>query len=81
MTHTPHQLTEDFPDHADLIARLRAEHPHFAKLVRDYADINEQVHLAESMVHPTSSDHEDDLRSQRVRIKDQIWHLIQSANA
>ena len=35
MTHTPHELAEEFPDHASRIAGLKQTNPHFARLADD----------------------------------------------
>jgi uncharacterized protein len=79
LTHTPHQLTEEFPAHADLIHALRLRDPHFAALAEAYSMVNDDVHLAETLAHPTTSEQEKELRTRRMQIKDQIWHLLKAA--
>jgi uncharacterized protein len=78
LTHTPHQLIEEFPAHADLIHALKLKDPHFATLVEQYAQVNNDVHLAETLAHPTTGEQEKELRKRRMQLKDQIWHLLQA---
>lgn len=72
MTHTPHELAEDFPAEAERIRDLRISDPHFARLVEEYYAVNKQVHRAETLIEPTDPLHEANLRKQRVRLKDEI---------
>jgi uncharacterized protein len=81
MTHTPHELHEEFPAQADKIAALKASDAHFAKLVDEYHDVNRAVHRAETLVEPTTPEHETELRLQRVRLKDEIARMLASLAA
>jgi len=54
MTHTPHELANDFPEHADRIAQLRQGDAHFARLAEAYHEINREVHRAETKIEPTA---------------------------
>ena len=53
MSHTPHELAEDFPEHAAKIHDLRLSDAHFAKLADNYHALNRDVHRAETDVEPT----------------------------
>lgn len=78
MTHTPHDLTAEFPDAVDRMHRLRAENPHFARLADAYHDVNRAIHRAETRVEPISDEAETDLRRQRMRLKDEIAALLRA---
>ncbi|MGB8814701.1 MAG: DUF465 domain-containing protein [Paracoccaceae bacterium] len=79
MSHTPHELAEEFPAEAVKIHNLKEKDAHFARLVDDYHAVNQQVHRAETFVEPTSADHEAELRLKRTRLKDQIRKALQAA--
>lgn len=81
MSHTPHQLIEEFPQHVDAIARLKAEDAHFAKLVDTYNEVNQRVYLAESNVQPMEQLAEEQLRKERSLLKDQIWSVLSAVSA
>lgn len=76
MTHTPHELTADFPDKAEKISQLKQSDAHFAKLADEYHDLNRAVHRAETNVEPMEQLAEADLRKRRAALKDQIWTYL-----
>lgn len=76
MSHTPHELAEEFPDHVEQIHALKVSDAHFAKLADSYHDINRAVHRAETNVEPTTDDHMTEMRKQRMALKDQIWSAL-----
>jgi uncharacterized protein YdcH (DUF465 family) len=52
MSHTPHELADDFPQDIEKIHELKVSDPHFAKLMEDYHEMNRAVHRAETGVEP-----------------------------
>ncbi len=76
MSNTPHKLAADFPELADKIAELKASDPHFAKMVSDYADLNAEVHLVETDVHPMEDLAAAELRKKRMHLKDDIYRML-----
>ena len=78
MSHTPHELAEEFPDHQDAISALKTSSAHFAKLVDQYHDINRAVHRAETDVEPTDDLHMAQMRKERLALKDEIWGMLQA---
>ncbi len=76
MSHTPHELAEDFPEHVEKISDLRQSDTHFARLVDDYHSINRDIHRAETNVEPTSDAHLVTMRKNRMLLKDQIYGYL-----
>lgn len=76
MSHTPHELAEEFPAHIDRIHALRVSDAHFARLHDTYHEVNRAVHRAETMIEPTSDDHLVQMRRERMRLKDQIHAML-----
>lgn len=76
MTHTPHELHEEFPEHAERIAELKTADAHFARLMDDYHQINRAVHRAETNVEPTDELHETEMRKERARLKDELYRML-----
>lgn len=72
MTHTPHELAEDFPGQQDRIHALKQTDAHFARLVSEYHEVNRAVHRAETRVEPVAEAHETQLRRRRMELKDEI---------
>jgi uncharacterized protein YdcH (DUF465 family) len=79
MTHTPHELSEEFPDKIEAIHALKQSDAHFARLVDDYHEVNRAVHRAETNLEPTDDLHEAELRKKRMRLKDEIWKRLGAA--
>ena len=76
MTHTPHELHEEFPEHAAKLTALKTDNAHFAKLADDYHEVNRAVHRAETNVEPMEDLAVVDLRKQRAFLKDQIYSML-----
>ena len=79
MSHTPHELAEEFPDHAEKLHTLKTANAHFARLADDYHEINRTIHRAETLVEPMDSGHEAELRRKRVALKDEIARMLREA--
>ncbi|SMX43697.1 YdcH family protein [Maliponia aquimaris] len=78
MSHTPHELAEEFPEFTDKLHALKQTDAHFAKLADEYHEINRQVHRAETNVEPMEQLAEEQLRKQRSLLKDQIYALLRA---
>jgi uncharacterized protein YdcH (DUF465 family) len=76
MSNTPHDLYEDFPEKTAKIHALKASDAHFARMVDEYHEVNRAVHRAETLIEPTTPEHENELRQTRMRLKDEIWKMI-----
>jgi uncharacterized protein len=80
MGNTPHELTEEFPDMADRIHALKTSDNHFARVVEEYHEVNRQIHRIETRVEPASEDVEEEFKRRRVRLKDEIAHMLQGGD-
>ncbi|MEM0935117.1 MAG: YdcH family protein [Pseudomonadota bacterium] len=76
MSHVPHELAADFPEHAELISQLRQQNAHFARLADAYHDVNRQVHRAETDIEPMDDLTQQGLRKQRMQLKDEICQML-----
>ncbi len=76
MSHTPHELIEEFPDQVQKMHDLKQSDAHFARLFDEYHDVNRAVHRAETNVEPMEDLAQVDLRKQRAHLKDEIWGYL-----
>lgn len=76
MTHTPHELSKDFPEHAAKIHDLKMNDAHFARLADEYHKVNREVHRVETGVEASSQEREEELRKSRMRLKDEIAAIL-----
>ncbi|MBE1283018.1 MAG: DUF465 domain-containing protein [Rhodobacteraceae bacterium] len=79
MSHTPHELHEEFPEKVELMSTLKQSDAHFAKLSEEYHEVNRAIHRAETNVEPISETAETDMRKQRAALKDEIWGILSKA--
>ncbi|MCE8509900.1 DUF465 domain-containing protein [Ruegeria pomeroyi] len=79
MSHTPHELAEEFPEKVDLMSQLKQTEAHFSKLADEYHEINRAVHRAETNVEPMEELAEVELRKKRAALKDEIWGILSKA--
>jgi len=76
MSHTPHELAEEFPEHVEKMSELKQSDAHFAKLFDAYHDINRAVHRAETNVEPTDDFNMESMRKERLKLKDEIYGML-----
>jgi uncharacterized protein YdcH (DUF465 family) len=76
MSHTPHELAEEFPEHAALIHHMRSTDGHFHRLANEYHEVNRTIHRAETDVEPMDDLHIAELRKKRMRLKDEIYTML-----
>ena len=79
MSHTPHELPADFPDHAERIHVLKTTDEHFARTMAVYHAVNREVHRAETGVEPIAPEAEAVLRKRRAALKDELYRMLTSA--
>ena len=78
MSHTPHELAEEFPEFVEKMSALKVNDAHFAKLFDDYHELNRKVHRAETNVEPREEVSEVDLRKRRAALKDAIYAYLKA---
>lgn len=76
MTQVPHQLLEEFPEHAQRIEKLRLSDAKFEKKLADYSDVNMKVFRAESEVRPTDDFHLENMKKLRLVLKDELFAML-----
>lgn len=79
MSHTPHELTEEFPHLQEKLHALKSSNAHFARLTDSYHEINRQIHRAETNVEPLEQLKEVELRKKRSHLKDEIASILATA--
>jgi uncharacterized protein YdcH (DUF465 family) len=76
MSHTPHEIGEEFPEHRAKIHALKVSDEHFAKMMDDYHELNRAIHRAEIEVEPVSDDTMETMKKKRLALKDEIASLL-----
>lgn len=76
MSHVPHELHEEFPDHAETLHKLKTTDAHFARLSDEYHVVNREIHRIEAEIEPASDEVLEDLKKKRLHLKDQIAAML-----
>lgn len=79
VSHTPHELHDEFPEDAAVLHRLKMENGRFAGLADRYHDLNREIHRIESGVEAASDHRAEDLKKQRLHLLDEIAGLVSAA--
>lgn len=79
MSHTPHELADEFPQDRDLIHRLKQDDAHFARLADEYHTVNRAIHRIESEVEAASDERAESLKKQRLGLADELAALLAKA--
>lgn len=70
-----------FPEYRDLIAKLKVEDSHFARLFEEHNELDDKISgLANSPV-TGSLDDLDELKRDKLRLKDEMYTILREAAA
>lgn len=72
-----HQLTEAFPEYEEKINILKVENAHFKKLFEAYDNLDHEIYRIETDSEPASDEALNQLRLERVHLKDEIYLFLQ----
>lgn len=78
MTHIHHTLAEEFPEHIQKLHDLKINDQHFVKLHTEYDEVNQEINKAEAGLQAMSDTALEDLKKNRLRLKDEIAKLLHS---
>jgi uncharacterized protein YdcH (DUF465 family) len=76
MTLEKHDLIHEMPESKEAIHHLKTSNNHFAKLFDEYHDEDHAVHRIETGAQNTSDEHLENLKKQRLNLKDQLTGMI-----
>lgn len=76
LTHTPHELADEFPEHRERLHALKMESARFRHLAEGYHLVNREIHRAEAGSESVSEAYLEELKKKRLQLKDQIAALL-----
>jgi len=71
-----HDLIHELPESKEAIHYLKINDHHFRNLFDQYHEVETDVHRFETGAENTSDEHLEDLKKQRLHLKDQLFHII-----
>jgi len=73
-----HPLAQDFPELKDKIHLLKTSNPHFARLEREYEEVDKAIVRLESGIEHGSSIALEQKKQQRVSLKDALYDMLKA---
>lgn len=77
---THHDLATEFPELKDKIHELKISNAHFRNLFEKYQEIDKGVSRAEARIDLLSNEQEENLRKERLKLKDELYSMLTSNN-
>lgn len=74
-----HPLIREFPEHRETLHQLKLSDSHFAKLAAEYEEVDKQIVRIEDSVEAASDNRLEQLKKQRLQLKDQLYARLTSA--
>lgn len=74
-----HDLVHEFPEFRDKIHDLKVNNAHFAKLFDEYDELDHAVRRCETGVETHADDYVEDLKKQRLALKDALFAMLRDA--
>lgn len=76
-----HPLIKEFPEHRERIHTLKQNSGHFAKLATRYEEVDKHICRAEDTAEGHNDQHMHELKAERLRLKDELFQLLESEAA
>lgn len=76
MSHTPHELAEEFPADVEILHQLKLNNAHFNNIADQYHELNREIHRIETDVEPASDFTLEDMKKKRLLLKDEVFQMI-----
>ncbi|MBB6522864.1 YdcH family protein [Pseudoteredinibacter isoporae] len=74
-----HDLVHELPEFREQIHNLKMNDRHFAKLFKEYHELDHNVRNLEQNDSPTTDEHMEELKKQRLHLKDEMFSMLQKA--
>ena len=81
MSHTPHELHDEFPEAAQQIHDLKLTDTHFATLADRYHILNREIHRIDTGIEAASDDRTEALKKERLSLLDEVSKKLSNGQA
>ena len=76
-----HGLAHEFPEYRDRIHELKMSDEHFHQLMERYDEVNTKVERYEQEGEPVADETLEELKKERLNLKDEIYARLTEAEA
>jgi uncharacterized protein YdcH (DUF465 family) len=74
-----HSLIQEFPEMKNQISEMKQTDAHFARLFAEYDSAEHAVHRIESGAEAASDERLEELKKQRLHLKDSLFAMLKKA--
>lgn len=75
-----HDLIHELPEYKDRIHHLKMSNRHFSHQFEKYHEIDHEIHRVEEGIETTSDEYLEELKKQRLALKDELFSMLRSDN-
>ena len=68
-----------FPEHRDLITRLKTSDAHFLRMFEHHNALDQQIARMENLIEPVTSRQIEDLKKEKLALKDSLYAILRKA--
>jgi uncharacterized protein YdcH (DUF465 family) len=76
-----HDLHHEFPEFQQEIRQLKMSDAHFARLFKEYHELDQEVRHIEEGVETTSDEYLETRKIARLHLKDELFSMLKKVNA
>ena len=76
-----HPILREFPEHREIIRRLKASDEPFRSAFEDYHRLDDEIYRIEEEIDFATDQEIEELKMRRAKLKDYIYHSIRHASA
>lgn len=76
-----HHVQQEFPEFLNSISTLKNNNPDFAQLLSKYDDTDKKIYGIERQMRPVPDYYVEDLKKQRVNLKDRIYIMLKRSSS
>ena len=81
MLNEKHDLIHELPEYREQIHEMKMNDAHFAKLFKEYHELDHEIHRIETGVENTSDEYLEERKKMRLHLKDEMYKMLQAAEA
>jgi len=74
-----HPILREFPEHREVIRRLKGTNDHFRNIFDEYHRLDDEVYRIEEEIDFATDQEIEELKMRRAKLKDYIYHVIRHA--
>lgn len=68
-----------FPEFRDLISKLKTEDAHFTRLFDRHNELDQQIKNMEARLEPASAVEIENLKKEKLKLKDELYVILKAA--